>query len=243
LVLDQQRAFVADASHQLRNPLAALMLRVEAMGMELPPGHEGEMAGVRVEGQRLARVLDDLLGLAVAENAGPAAEAVDLAELARQRAEGWSPLARERGVRIDTAEIPRDPVRGLADPIGYGSALDAVLDNALKFTPRGGVVRLRAELVDGSAAVTVTDGGPGLAEEELERIGDRFWRSPHHQNIEGSGLGLSIARALLGASAGTLAFAPGAPGAPAGSAGAVGPAGAAVPAPGLSVTLTVPAAD
>lgn len=80
-----------------------------------------------------------------------------------------------------------------------------------------------------AVAVAVTDAGPGLTEEELERIGDRFWRSPLHQNVDGSGLGLSIARTLLSASGGTLDFAPRNP---------TGPGGPG----GLTVTLTVPSA-
>ena len=224
-VLDQQRAFVADASHQLRNPLAALMLRVEAMGMELPEGQEAELAGVRVEGRRLARVLDDLLGLAVAEHPGSAGEPTDLARLAAERSEGWRPLGRERGVELD-CEIPSVPVLGLADPVGFGSALDAVLDNALKFTPRGGRVGVLLTANADWVAVAVTDAGPGLTAEEAERIGDRFWRSPRQQNVQGSGLGLAIARALLAASGGTLAFTPRGPGGPT----------------GLTVTLSVPRA-
>lgn len=223
LVLDQQRAFVADASHQLRNPLAALMLRVEAMGMELPEGHEGEMTGVRVEGRRLATVLDDLLGLAVAEHAGQAARPTDLAELAAARVEGWSTLARERGVGLD-CDLTGSAVLGLADPVGFGSALDAVIDNALKFTPPGERVRVAVTSVGDRVAVAVSDAGPGLTEEEMDRVGDRFWRSPRHQNVDGSGLGLSIARTLLTASGGALEFAPNQPW-------------------GLTVTLAVPAAD
>jgi len=222
-VLDQQRAFVADASHQLRNPLAALMLRVEAMGMELPEGSEGELTGVRVEGRRLAQVLDDLLGLAVAEHAGPGSEAVDLARLAADRADGWRPLGRERGVEL-VCEVPSVPALGLADPVGFGSALDAVIDNALKFTPAGGLVTVTVTAAAERIAVAVTDSGPGLTEEEAERIGDRFWRSPRHQNVDGSGLGLSIARTLLASTGGTLSFTPN-----------------PEPAhPGLTVTLTAP---
>ena len=226
-VLDQQRAFVADASHQLRNPLAALMLRVEAMGMELPEGHEGEMAGVRVEGRRLATVLDDLLGLAVAEHAGQGTEPTDLAALAAARVEGWSALARERGVGLvldgPGPDLPEQAAVGLADPVGFGSALDAVIDNALKFTPPGEQVRVAVTGADGRVAVAVSDAGPGLTDEEMDRVGDRFWRSPRHQNVDGSGLGLSIARTLLTASGGALEFAPNEPW-------------------GLTVTLAVPAA-
>ena len=225
-VLDQQRAFVADASHQLRNPLAALMLRVEAMGMELPEGSEEELAGVRIEGRRLAQVLDDLLGLAVAEHAGPGGEPVDLARLAADRADGWRPLGRERGVRLDCPDAPVAAL-GLADPVGFGSALDAVIDNALKFTPAGGLVTVTVTATAERVAVAVTDTGPGLTEEEAERIGDRFWRSARHQNVDGSGLGLSIARTLLAATGGTLSFGP--------SAGADEPTG-------LTVTLSVPRA-
>ncbi|MEY9876847.1 signal transduction histidine kinase [Streptacidiphilus sp. MAP12-33] len=206
LVLDQQRAFVADASHQLRNPLSALMLRVEVLGMELPEGHDEEMTGVRVEGRRLAQVLDDLLGLARAENARPEALPVDVGRIVTDRVEGWGAYARERGVALELRPIT-GPLTAPADPVGLGSALDAVLDNALKFTPEGGTVRVEALALDTAVVVHVSDGGPGLDEDELARIGDRFWRSPRHQNTEGSGLGLSIARALLTANGGTIDFA------------------------------------
>jgi signal transduction histidine kinase len=237
-VLDQQRAFVADASHQLRNPLAALMLRIEVMGMELPEGCEEELTGVRVEGRRLARVLDDLLGLAVAEHAGPGTEPTDLVRLAEERAEGWRPLGRERGVEL-VCELPQVPVTALVDPVGFGSALDAVIDNALKFTPAGERVTLVLTVTAQWVAVAVTDAGPGLTEEEMQRIGDRFWRSPRHQNTEGSGLGLSIARTLLTASGGTLTFTPRGPG---GSGEPSGRTPGQADRTGLTVTLSVPRA-
>ncbi|MFF1789722.1 sensor histidine kinase [Kitasatospora sp. NPDC058243] len=219
LAMDQQKAFVADASHQLRNPLAALLLRVEVLGLELPEGHEEELGGVREEGVRLARVLDDLLGLATAEHARPEPEQTDLAALTLARVDAWRPVAEQRGIELRW-EGPALAV-GMADPIGFGSALDAVLDNALKFGPAGSGVRLKVSVRRDEVAVTVTDAGPGLAEDELPRAGDRFWRSPRHQNVDGSGLGLSIARTLLAAGGGSLAFAP-------------------VEPTGLAVTLTVP---
>ncbi|WP_354642530.1 sensor histidine kinase [Kitasatospora camelliae] len=204
--MDQQRAFVADASHQLRNPLAALMLRVELLGLELPEGHDAELGAVREEGTRLARVLDDLLGLATAEHARPEPEPVDLTALVLARLDAWRPSAGQRGVDL----VWDGPARaqGWADPIGFGSALDAVLDNAIKFTPAGERVSVTVAADKQEVAVTVADTGPGLTEEELERIGDRFWRSPRHQNVDGSGLGLSIARTLLLAGGGELSFSP-----------------------------------
>ncbi|MFJ6216267.1 sensor histidine kinase [Streptomyces sp. NPDC092296] len=219
LAMQRQRAFVADASHQLRNPLAALMLRIELLGMELPDGHEEELSAVRDEGRRLARVLDDLLGLATAEHARPEAEQTDLVRLALERVLAWRPVAERRGVELAWDGPPM--ALGWTDPVGFGSALDAVVDNALKFTPAGASVRVAVAVRADAVAVTVADAGPGLTEEELARVGDRFWRSPRHQNVDGSGLGLAIARTLLTATGGGLAFAPNHPA-------------------GLTVTLTTP---
>ncbi|CAM5691961.1 hypothetical protein SCALM49S_10192 [Streptomyces californicus] len=86
-VLEQQRAFVADASHQLRNPLAALLLRIELLALELPEGRE-EIAAVRTEGKRLARVLDDLLDLALAEHAEADLQLIDIVPLTAERVGG-----------------------------------------------------------------------------------------------------------------------------------------------------------
>ncbi|MFD9887266.1 sensor histidine kinase [Streptomyces alboflavus] len=201
-VLEQQRAFVADASHQLRNPLSALLLRIELLALELPEGNE-EIASVRTEGKRLAQVLDDLLDLALAEHAAADLQLTDIGELAAERVAAWRPLAEERGVRL-AGECPA--TTGWADPIALSSALDAVIDNALKFTPEGAEVRVRVAAADSRTTIVITDGGPGLAEDELSRIGDRFWRSNRHQNVKGSGLGLSISRALLAAGGGTMAY-------------------------------------
>lgn len=219
-VLDQQRAFVADASHQLRNPLSALLLRIELLGLELPDGHE-EIASVREEGKRLASVLDDLLGLATAEHAEANLALTDIAALAAERVEAWRPVAERDGVELSYGGAAA--VTGWADPVALSSALDAVIDNAVKFTPDGERVRVTTELRGrpGAIDVTVADGGPGLTEDELARIGDRFWRSPRHQNVDGSGLGLSIARVLLTQGGGSIAYAPNEP-------------------HGLVVTLTVP---
>ncbi|MET9293550.1 HAMP domain-containing sensor histidine kinase [Streptomyces sp. NPDC003077] len=207
-VLEQQRAFVADASHQLRNPLSALLLRIELLALELPQGNE-EIASVRTEGKRLARVLDDLLDLALAEHAAADLQLLDVAALAAERVDSWHPLAADKGVDL-AYEGPR-AVTGWADPVTLSSALDAVVDNALKFTPPGERVTVSAVADGGNVRVTVADQGPGLTDEELARIGDRFWRSGRHQNVSGSGLGLSITRALLATGGGTLSFAPNRP--------------------------------
>jgi signal transduction histidine kinase len=220
-VLEQQRAFVADASHQLRNPLSALLLRIELLGLALPDGHT-EAESVKEEGHRLAQVLDDLLGLAVAESSGSHPASTDIAHLARVRASAWAAAARRSHVAVHfTAPAQAAEATGWADAIALSSALDAVIDNAIKFTPSGESVTVHVAGGAEHVTITVADSGPGLTEEELARIGDRFWRSARHQNVHGSGLGLSIARALLGRGGGAITF------------------GTREPH-GLEVTLTVP---
>lgn len=195
-ILRQQRAFVADASHQLRNPLAALLLRIELLGLELPEGSE-EFASVQAEGKRLARVLDDLLDLALAEHSTAAARTTDVAGLLAERLAAWRPVAERAGLGVEVGGPAA--VTAWADPVALSSALDALLDNALKFTPAGGRVRVAVRADRDRVHLEISDTGPGVTDEELERIGDRFWRSGRHQNVPGSGLGLSIVRALLAA--------------------------------------------
>ncbi|WP_129842806.1 HAMP domain-containing sensor histidine kinase [Streptomyces sp. RFCAC02] len=202
-VLEQQRAFVADASHQLRNPLAALLLRIDLLGLELPEGHE-EIASVKAEGKRLAKVLDGLLDLALAEHSSADLRLTDVAELVAERVASWSPVADQKDVSLLLVGPPA--ATGWADPVGLSSALDAVVDNALKFTPSGGDVTVTVAATPDHIRIETSDTGPGLADGELERIGRRFWRSGRHQNVGGSGLGLSIVGALLTAGGARISY-------------------------------------
>ncbi|MBX6389989.1 MAG: HAMP domain-containing histidine kinase [Frankia sp.] len=206
-VIDKQRAFVADASHQLRNPLAALLLRIENIGLGLGPEWLDELEETRAEGRRLTEVLDELLALAQAERAGSRAEHLDVPAVVRDRLAAWRPVADKR--RIELVQTGMVSVQGWAEQTGLGSALDAVIDNALKFSPPGTTVTADVSLTpegDG-VAVVVRDQGPGVAQEELSAVGRRFWRSPRNQNVQGSGLGLSIATSLLAAAGGGLSVA------------------------------------
>ncbi|EST38435.1 hypothetical protein N566_07470 [Streptomycetaceae bacterium MP113-05] len=217
-VLEQQRAFVADASHQLRNPLSALLLRIDLLGLELPEGNE-EFVSVRAEGKRLAEVLDGLLDLASAEHSPADLRLTDVAELTAERVAAWGPVAQRRGVVVRLTGA--GALTGWADPVTLSSALDAVVDNAVKFSPEGGTVAVHAWREGKEVRLEIADEGPGLTGEEFNRIGDRFWRSSRHQNVAGSGLGLSITRALLAAGGADIAYAANRP-------------------HGLRVTVTVP---
>jgi signal transduction histidine kinase len=188
--LAAQRAFVADASHQLRNPLTALRLRLSNL-----EGHVDEVAvedqiAALEEAERLSTLLDGLLALARAERT-VTVQRVDVDAGVEDRLDAWRPLAEHSGLRL-----VRSGARGLtagAAAGGIEALLDAVLDNAVKFSPPGATITVCTAAVDGLVEITVRDTGPGLPPEELERATDRFWRSPGQHNVEGSGLGLAIA--------------------------------------------------
>jgi signal transduction histidine kinase len=231
--MSQQRAFVADASHQLRNPLSALLLRIESIGLGLSSEWLDELEETRAEGRRLARVLDELLALARAEHHPARPETVDVRAAVDERVAAWGPVAAARRITFRVAGPAGAP--GYIDESALDGVLDAVLDNALKFSPPDSAVTVEVEHGDGGVHVRIRDWGPGVAPEELADIGRRFWRSGRNVNVDGSGLGLSIAAALLAASAGDIGFALGRPGlvvtirvpaAPAGAGGLGSPGGA-----------------
>ncbi|TCK25268.1 sensor histidine kinase [Pseudonocardia endophytica] len=192
--MSAQRAFVADASHQLRNPLTALRLRLSNLSEHVDHDGADDHAAALEEAERLSSVLDGLLALARAEGApdGDAGDAVsDVDACVDDRLEAWRPLAEHGGV-----ELVRSGPRGLRARIAGGgieAVLDAVLDNALKYTPDGGRIEVRTLRRGDRVGVEVTDGGPGMSDEQLARATDRFWRAPGQSNVEGSGLGLAIA--------------------------------------------------
>jgi signal transduction histidine kinase len=211
--LEQQRVFVANASHQLRNPLGALLLRVEQAAMEAPPSVATELAEAEEEGRRLSRVLDDLLAVARLENARAEPRRLDAVGLLADRVRNWRVVAAKRG--IDMVLEPTAGAWVVADPTALGSCLDAILDNALKFSGEGTTVRVSVRDVPGAdprvVDLAVTDEGPGLDAAELARVGERFWRGARHQNEPGSGLGLSIVRTLMDPYGGRLHVEPGTP--------------------------------
>ncbi|MCP2335976.1 sensor histidine kinase [Actinomadura rupiterrae] len=203
VLLERQRSFVSYASHQMRTPLAALRLWLENLEPEVGPDGRSDHAMALEEVDRMAHLYDALLAYASAEASAVKAVDVDLVALARARADGWRDVAARRGVELtgpDAGELPAH-----ADPAALEQALDAIIDNAVKFSGEGGRVRIGAEPVpsDG-AAVVVTDTGPGMTEDESRDALQPFWRRPADQNIEGSGLGLTIAHALVTASGGRL---------------------------------------
>jgi signal transduction histidine kinase len=208
--LAAQRAFVADASHQLRNPLTALRLRLSNVSGHVDAAATDDHVAALEEAERLSTLLDGLLALARTERAAPLAD-VDVDAAVGDRVEAWRPLAEHAGLHLR-----HDGARGLSvlAPVGAVEAvLDAVLDNAVKFSAssgasssdgRGGSITVRTAARDGHVEIGVRDTGPGIPPDELDRATDRFWRSPAQSNVEGSGLGLAIAVRTLELAGGTL---------------------------------------
>ncbi|MEU1707045.1 HAMP domain-containing sensor histidine kinase [Streptomyces sp. NPDC005706] len=202
--LGRQRAFVADASHQLRNPLATLVLQLENVEPHLPPGPgRKEHARALDEAERLEELLDGLLALARVESGAVRRTEQDVTRAVRERVAAWRPIFEASGLTL-TASCPPEALRAPAVADAVGRILDAALDNAVKFVPSGGAVEVAATVVDGDAVVRVRDNGPGVPDDRLPLLTRRFARAPEHQNLPGSGLGLAIADEIARLSGGRL---------------------------------------
>lgn len=190
--LRSQRRFVADASHQLRTPLTGLRLRIEeafAAGVPAAAAAVELEHGLR-EVDRLARTVEELLVLSQAGETDAPGEEVELAAVAHAALERWRQYAGERGIELAGDGAPSVVWCARAD---VDRALDALVENALGYSPPGTAVAVAA----GEGRIEVRDEGPGLAPGEEDEVFERFRRGRGSlDGPPGSGLGLSIAREL-----------------------------------------------
>ncbi|NHA70256.1 sensor histidine kinase [Phycicoccus flavus] len=224
--LRDQRRLVADTSHQLRNPLAALRLRVDALAPSLDPAGRRSHAALTRELERLEGLLDQLMALARAQEvsgsrrgraAGADGEA-SLAEVVAGRVEAWEAFAAEHGVDLVVDGCGRGGEARVAASADVEQALDVLLDNAVRHTAPGTTVTVAVTRSADRVGVTVTDDGPGVHGGEWDLATDRFWsRGRRGGSAEGSGLGLAIAAELAEGRGGSLVLRP----APAGGTRAV----------------------
>lgn len=206
--LDRQRTFVADASHELKTPLSLVKINAEVMQRDPTNPENGEIVDDQLsEIDRMDALLSDLLVLARldADRLDVEEKPFDLSVVAAETAGRFLTRAAAEGVRLEVGVPDQLPVRG--DPGSTSQILAALLDNAIRYTPKGGDVTVRArQLDDDRAEASVEDTGPGIPTEHLPRIFDRFYRAEAARTRAGggSGLGLSIARALANAQDGDL---------------------------------------
>jgi two-component system, OmpR family, sensor kinase len=193
-VLESQRAFVADASHQLRTPLTGLRLRLEAAAGKAGPGAAAEdLAAAERETERLSAVVGDLLALASSEEDAEPGRA-ELGTAARAAAGRWRDPADESGRELlVSGDGELEVTAGERD---LALILDNLLENAIKYSPRGSAVEIAWSRLDDGALLQVHNAGGPLGEEERERAFERFFRGASSNRRPGTGLGLPIVAAL-----------------------------------------------
>ncbi len=195
---ERERRFVADAAHELRTPLAALQLQNEAIKRSSSEVERGEQLGRQRAGiERATRVVEQLLALARQDSDVSKPVPVDLSTLIRERISALAGMIDHKRLQLTLdvpahapVEVPPEPIRQL---------LSNVLDNAVKFTPEQGQVKVTVRSKgEGRWSVLVEDSGPGIPADERARAFDRFYRAST-ATAAGSGLGLAIARAAADA--------------------------------------------
>jgi two-component system sensor histidine kinase CiaH len=206
--LRRQREFTANASHELRTPLTVIRASVADLrrNRKQPVEKVGEaLDDIDAEVSHLTALVEDLLLLARTDSGALALErvALDLADVAVEAAGPLTPVAAERGVQL---EVDPRPAPVDADPVRLRQLVTILTDNALAHSPAGTTVTVRVRPEGGQAVLTVDDQGPGIREEDLPRLFERFWRADNAP-AGGTGLGLSIAAWIVAAHGGTISAA------------------------------------
>jgi len=188
----RERSFIADAAHELRTPLAAMRVNAEALqARERDPVQRELLNGILSSGNRAGRLVGQLLQLMRSDAvASEPRMRLALDVLLQDRLAALSGLASRHGVELELAAA--EPVHILGQRESLVSLVDNLVDNAIKYSPPGGVVRVALSCRPGAVLLTVEDQGPGIAPALRTRVFDRFFRHPQ-QTRSGSGLGLAIA--------------------------------------------------
>lgn len=205
-VEDTRTSTLADLAHEMRTPLAVLAAYLEAIGDGVEPVDERTVQTMQDQVGRLTRLSADVALVTSAEegrlslNRHP----IDLDDVVRETVAQVADRLAEHGIALDVTSVSGLVVN--ADPDRIGQVLTNVLENARQHTPTGGAVHVAATAEPGVVRVTVRDTGEGIAAEHLPRVFDRFFRvdAARDRAHGGSGIGLSIARAIANAHGGTL---------------------------------------
>jgi signal transduction histidine kinase len=190
------RALMADVSHQVRTPLAALRLRLDLLAQDADEDTATELAGAQEEIARLARMTNGLLAVARAENNTVQARQVDVTAIARDRVYTWQPAADERGVTLTAADS--GPVPAWLGEDHLEQVLDNLLANALDALTSGGTITVTTQVAGSMAQIVVRDDGPGMSAQQRHAAFHRFATGGG-----GAGLGLAIVDRLAAANSGT----------------------------------------
>lgn len=194
-LMDSERRFTADAAHELRTPIAAIRTQAQVALGESDPALRRHALQATLEGcDRASRLVDQLLTLSRLDAADfPALAVVELGAVARRVVADLAPwaIARQQVLELDASATAL--VRG--DEVLLGALLRNLVDNAVRYSPQGATVSLRIGVQQARVRLVVEDGGPGLGEADLTRLGERFFRVLGTQET-GSGLGWSIVQRI-----------------------------------------------
>jgi heavy metal sensor kinase len=198
--VQNSKRFVADASHELRTPLTILRGELETMAEDPRLGTEWRerAASLLEETERLSRIVEQLFTLSRLDAGEAQAEwsQFDLAELARSTAEQMNLLAEDKGISINCDAVQQVAVEG--DRARLKQVVVNLLDNAIKYTPRNGAIRLHIHTINGHAILDVEDNGIGIDADALPHVFERFYRVDQTRSgdFEGAGLGLAIVKSI-----------------------------------------------
>ncbi len=225
MLVHGHRAMLADVSHQLRTPLAALRLRIDLLAADVGPTAQAELAGAQEEIARLSRLVDGLLATARAESVTEQRIVINLLPTVVERVAAWQPVADGSGVKLGTEPSGGNAEDAAGPQVAVGAGhveqiLDNLLANAIEALPEGGRVTVGVSATEDGARLVVADDGPGMSPEERARAFLRF----STDSSKGSGLGLAIVRRLVTSDGGTARL-------------------GETPGGGLTVTLEFPAAS
>lgn len=200
----RQLEFTADASHELRTPVSVIEAEAE-LALSTPRsvvGYQESLRKVIEESGRLRHIIEDMLWLARfdSEPPPPGEEPVDLALIADQCADRFRAVADARGLRLVVRHDAAVPALVRAPPEWIDRLLGVLIDNACRYSPSGGTVTVKTAVTAPRVHVTVEDEGPGIPEQERQRLFDRFHRATSQPG--GAGLGLAIADAVVRSTSG-----------------------------------------
>ncbi len=190
---------MADVSHELRTPLTVLEGNLRAALDQVVPLDEAEIANLYSQTRHLTRLVNDLRELSLADSGNLPLEKipVDLKTLVTEAFQALEPLAAEKGVTLAN-EVPTLP-EIMLDPFRFRQVLLNLLTNSLRYTPKGGIIKISGHTNKGKVSLSVKDTGEGLGAEQLVTVFDRFYRGERSRSREtgGSGLGLAIVKGIV----------------------------------------------
>jgi two-component system OmpR family sensor kinase len=200
--LDKQQKIIADAAHELRTPITALSIQAEILdATALPEDARSRVEALKSGAIRTKHLLEQLLAMARQESGASLNQKIEIGEIAKGVVINLIELSNRK--EIDLGLVQGEPIQVCAEQITIEILLRNIIDNAIKYTPKGGKIDIRLCRKNDLAVILVEDTGPGIADDELSSVFDPFVRGRSNEG-EGSGLGLSIVQRITGQLGGTV---------------------------------------